>query len=63
MPDSLTGLNTGPQWPAPEYVPPIPKLPPEMVRRFPELAAYDMAMEKWSKDLNYRLTQGTPLTS
>jgi len=63
MPDSLTGLNTGPQWPAPELVPPVPQMPPEMLRRFPELATYDMQWKKWASDLNFRLQGGTPLTS
>lgn len=63
MPDSLSGLNTGSTIPALDVVPPPPRMPESMLRRFPELAEYDASMKKWAAELNIRLTRGVPITS
>jgi len=67
MADSLSGLNTGPQIPAPDIVPAVPSLSllsPKLARIDPDgVAAYDAAYQKWTKDLNFRLQNGIPLTS
>ena len=67
MADSLNGLNTGPQIPAPDVCPPIPRfsmLAPKIARIDPDgVAAYEQAMDRWVKDFNFRIQNGTPLTS
>lgn len=62
MPDSLSGLSTGAQITTLDVLPPPPKHPDSMLKRFPELAEYDVQWRKWVAETNVRLNRGT-LTS
>ena len=50
-----SGLRVGPTFVTNTVIPPFPPLPKEVVERFPQLVAWQLAVAKWGDELTLAL--------